>query len=305
MSAGDIGSRGPWSEYRAALDAAGFHPSKRLGQNFLLDENVVRAIVRESGVEPGERVLEIGAGVGFLTRALLDAGTRVLAIEIDRRLYDIVHELLGAQPTLTLIRTDVLAGKHALAPEVQAALPSAGPWSVVSNLPYQVTGPVLAVLEALPNPPRAMTVLVQREVAERIVAAPGSDAWGALSARLQAAYTARILRHVPPQLFWPKPKVESSVVRLEARADAPSIADRAALAAFLRAAFPRRRQVLRRVARDLAPEPGVADAALQAAGLEPTRRVEGLQVVELLALARELRQRGALPASGGEEHSEN
>jgi 16S rRNA (adenine1518-N6/adenine1519-N6)-dimethyltransferase len=294
QGAGPRGRRGPFSEYRALLEAVGFHPSRRLGQNFLLDENVVQAIVREAGVTAGELVLEIGAGIGFLTRALLDAGARVVAVEIDRRLHGIVAEELGAHPSLTLVRADVLAGKHQLAPEVACELPQGGEWRVVSNLPYQVSGPVLAVLEALPNPPCSMTVLVQREVAERIVAAAGSEAWGALSARLQAAYGARILRHVPPQLFWPRPKVDSSVVHLEVRRDAPTRAERAALGSLLRSLFPRRRQVLRRVVGDLAGDRQLAEAALLAAGLDPALRVELLEVQQLLTLARELTLRGAL-----------
>lgn len=280
--------RGPWQHYRARLEAAGFHPSKRLGQNFLLDENVVRAIVRDSGLRAEESVLEVGAGLGFLTRALLETGARVLAVEVDRRLAEIVSEELGHEPRLELVRADVLAAKHRLAPEVLERLPRAGTWRLVSNLPYQVSGPLLAVLEALPWPPASMTVLVQREVAERIAAAPGSDAWGALSARLQAAYGARILRPVPASLFRPRPRVESAVVHLDRRADAPSAPERGELARLLGALFPRRRQVLRRVLGEFLGAAGPAEAALARAGLEPTRRVESLGVGEWLALVRAL-----------------
>lgn len=283
-----FGSRGPWGTYRAALDAAGFHPSRRLGQNFLLDENVVRAIVRDAGVREGQRVLEVGAGVGFLTRALLDAGARVLAVEVDRRLFEIVRGMLGEHPHLTLVRADALASKHELSSEVLRWLPASGEWSVVSNLPYAISGPLLAVLEALPNPPVALTVLVQREVALRIAAAPGTGSWGALSARLQASYSSRVVRAVPAQLFWPRPKVESAVVRLERRPDAPGEGERRALAELSRALFPRRRQVLRRVLGDHLGGPGEAERVLGRAGLDPTRRVETLGVAELRALAEAL-----------------
>ncbi len=282
----DAGPRGPWRDYRAALDEVGFRPSRRLGQNFLLDDNVVRAIVREAGVEPGDLVLEVGPGVGFLTRALLDAGARVVAVEIDRRLFEIVLRLHGAHPALKLLRADVLASKHTLAPEVLAELPASSAWRLVANLPYSISGPFLAALDDLDHPPGTMTVLVQREVAERIAAGAGTSAYGTLSARLQASFVARVGRPVPPHLFWPRPEVESSLVHLVRRPDAPPRAERLALAALLAALFPRRRQVLRRVLGDVLGDKAAALAALEQAGLDPGLRVEAVGPDALLGLSR-------------------
>jgi 16S rRNA A1518/A1519 N6-dimethyltransferase RsmA/KsgA/DIM1 with predicted DNA glycosylase/AP lyase activity len=203
------------------LEALGFRPSKRFGQNFLVDDAMCREVAAASGVGPGDFALEVGVGLGFLTHHLLLRGARVLGVEIDSRLAAVTREWMGDEPNLELCVTDVLDGKHALAADVVERLPANGPWHLVSNLPYAVASPVVALLVRLPNPPRSLTMLVQHEVAERFVARPGDDAWGALSLRLSLSHRGKILRPVPANLFRPRPKVDSSICRLEVDDGAP------------------------------------------------------------------------------------
>lgn len=285
MSATSDEGRGPWAALRAELVAAGFRPSRRLGQNFLLDENLLRAIVRDAGVEPGSRVLEVGPGLGFLTRHLLAAGARVTAVEIDPRLAERTETLFASNPAFDLVRGDILASKHVLAPEVLARLEGVDEWHLVANLPYAVSGPVLAIAAALPIPPRTMTTLVQLELAERIVARPGTNDWGPLSIRLQAAYSGRIVRRVPPDLFWPRPQVDSALLRLD-RLPAPILpADRAALSVLVDRLFQRRRQRLGRVLGEVAGGGPLGRAWAERAGLTGDERAEDLDLVTLQALA--------------------
>lgn len=281
--------RGPWSRFKAALDAAGFHPSRRYGQNFLLDENMVRAIVRDAGVVAGDRVLEVGAGCGFLTHHLAAAGVELVAVEIDRRLWTIASELCAGSGAVRIVRADALAGKHALNPEVRALLPEDGPWHVVANLPYSISAPLLVVLAALANPPVSMTVLVQLEVAERIAAAPGVKAWGPLSIRLQLDHEIELVRRVPPELFWPRPRVDSGLIRLRRRA-LPLVESelRPGLDALVQALFQRRRQALARVLGEHVGDRARGRGMLEELGLDPRRRAETLELAELGALARAL-----------------
>jgi 16S rRNA (adenine1518-N6/adenine1519-N6)-dimethyltransferase len=286
------GRRPPWSEFRAALEAAGFRPSRRLGQNFLLDENLVRAIVRDAGVGPGDFVLEVGPGLGFLSLQLARAGVELVGVEIDERLLALARSLLASEPAAAArvrwIAGDVLAGKHELDARVRAALPASGPWHLVANLPYGVSAPLLIVLAELENPPASMTVLVQLEVAERIVARPGSADWGALSIRLQLDYDAHVVRRVAPQLFWPRPEVESALVRLVARPVRAPAGEREALAALVARLFQRRRQALGRVLSEIVGDRARAQALLAAGAIDPRTRAEDLSLESLRALARSI-----------------
>ena len=285
-----LGPRPPWSVWRERLAAAGFRPSRRLGQNFLVDESACRRIARTAGDLAGVRVLEVGMGLGFLTRHVVAGGAHVLACEIDPRLAELAeaqleHELDGATGTLEVWVGDVLAGKHRLAPELDARLGAEASWRLVSNLPYSVASPLLAVLALHPRPPRSATVLVQQEVAERLCAAPGNRAYGALSVVVQGAFDARLEFEVGPRAFRPRPKVSSAVASLTLRADLQSPARRARLAELARALFTERRKRLRApLARYLAARPGKeggtplerADRLLVAAGIDTEARVEDL-----------------------------
>lgn len=281
-------SRPNWTQLRARLTAAGFRPSRRLGQNFLLDENMVHALVRDAGVEPGSKVLEVGVGCGFLTLPLVEAGAELVAAEIDERVLEFAREIVGESTAVRYFLGDALAGKHRLNPELEALLWREDPWMLVANLPYSVSAPLMAVLAELENPPRAMHALVQLEVAERIAAQHGTSDWGPLSVRLQASYTARVGREVPPGLFWPRPRVSSAVVVLELRPDRPAREDRDQLAALAAGLFQRRRQNVGRVLGDLLGDKPAARELLEAEGVDPGLRAERLPLEAFLALSRSL-----------------
>lgn len=290
---GALGGRRPgWSAFRAALTEAGFRPTKTLGQNFLVDPNAARSIALDAGLATGARVLEIGAGCGFLTLHLAELGLEVLAVEVDARLVAIARRLLAGHGNVRWLHLDALAGKHALAPDLVRALPADGAWHVVANLPYSISGPLLVLLARLPNPPQTFTVLVQEELARRVGAEPGQAEWGALGARLRLGYRAELGRAVGAQLFWPRPRVASRVLRLErdpAAGSAPEPADFDPLVELL--FQQRRKQVLPLLAGALGGRPAAAEL-LTRLGLDPTARAEDLTLGGLCALARSEAWRG-------------
>lgn len=281
-------NRPVWSTFRDALEAVGFRPSKRFGQNFLLDDNMAAAIASDAGVARGTRVLEVGTGCGFLTLHLLERGAEVLSVEVDDRLFGVASELLAERGELTLIHADALAGKHRLAPAVDGALWDEGPWHLVANLPYSIAAPLLVVLARRVHPPASMTALVQREVAEKIAARPGQGDWGAVSARLGAAYRARPGRLVGRELFWPRPRVESRVVHLERLADPMPAAEREAFDRLVETVFGQRRKQVASSLRGLVGGRGAAEEILTRAGIDPSARPETLSVEALRELARAL-----------------
>lgn len=284
------GRRPPWSAFRAELDAAGFRPSKTLGQNFLVDPNAAHSIAADAELGRGARVLEIGAGCGFLSLHLVELGVELLAAELDARLLGVARRLLSGYPNVRWWQGDVLDGKHALAPGLAAQLPGAETWHLVSNLPYSIAAPLLAVLARLPNPPRSMTVLVQEEVAARIAARPGDPEWGALSARLALVFEARKGRTVGAQLFWPRPRVGSRVVHLAFHPlEGLALEEQRPFDALVDALFQhRRKQLLTILAERLGDRP-LAEVMVGEAGLDPRARPETLTAGELLALARSSR----------------
>jgi len=250
------------------VDGHGLRPSRSLGQNFVADPNTVRRIARLAAVGPGDRVVEIGAGLGCLTLALAETGAAVTAVEVDRRLLGVLEGVLAGTGV------DLVAG-DAMHLDWDRRL-GAGPWVLVANLPYNLASPLVAdLLDGVPAVTR-MLVMVQREVGERLVALPGDGAYGALSVKVAYWATGRIVGRVPASVFVPRPRVESVLVALERRSSPavdPTLVGGPDLFALVRSGFAQRRKMLRRA---LAGR--VADGAFVAAGVDPEARAEQLDV---------------------------
>lgn len=254
-----MSERDPFATYRTRMDALGFQPSRRLGQNFLLAPELHRLIADAGQVGPADIALEVGAGLGFLTRELAARAAIVVAVEIDPRLCQLLREDLSGLPDgkkVVLVPGDVLAGKSALAPAVGDAIAQArashpgAALRVVANLPYAVTGPALAALICDLEPiPATMAILIQAEVGERLCAEPGTAAYGSLSVLVQTRYRPRQVRRVGSEVFRPRPNVDSVIVALEAgptgEPDPRAPGERRAFANFVRALFSGRRKKVR------------------------------------------------------------
>lgn len=257
------------------LSDQGLSPSRALGQNFVVDPNTVRRIARLAGVGPGDLVLEIGAGLGSLTLALIETGARVIALEVDRHLIEPLRAVVEDQGARVV---------HADALEVDVeALLGAQRAVVVANLPYNVATPlVVGLLERAPSVERLL-VMVQREVGERLAAGPGDEAYGAVSVKVAYFATAKVVGRVGPDVFLPRPRVESvlvEIVRRPAVAVDPALVDADALFEVVRTAFGQRRKMLRRSLAGWASE-----GVFERAGVDPTRRPEELSLAEFASLA--------------------
>lgn len=254
------------TELAALLAGHGLDPSRALGQNFVVDPNTVRRIARLAGVGPGDHVVEIGAGLGSLTLALAETGASVTAVEIDRHLRPILEGVVAG------LDVRVVAG-DAMALDWNEVLAGAERWSLVANLPYNVATPlVLDLLRDVPAIER-MLVMVQLEAGERLAAAPGTPAYGIPSVKVALRATARIVGRVGPDVFLPRPRVDSALVEVVRRAEPAVEGDLAVVEELVARAFNQRRKMLRR---SLA---GVVDeATFEAAGIDPTDRPERLVV---------------------------
>lgn len=250
---------------------------KSLGQNFLLDLNLTRKIARAAMPWVAPAVVEIGPGPGGLTRALLLEGApKVIAIERDER-------CLAALAPLSVAAAGQLVLHPGDALETDFAALAPPPWQVVANLPYNIATPLILGWLAQPQRVARITVLVQKEVAERLAAPPGGKAYGRLSVAAQWRHSVRLLFDIGPKAFVPAPKVTSTVVELQPRAAPLAEADPAKLERITAAAFNQRRKMLRAALKPLWPD---ADAKLASAGIDPTRRAETLSIPEFCALAR-------------------
>ena len=274
---------------RAALEAGGAAPRKRHGQHFLLDDNLLAAIVRDAGVGPGDPVLEVGPGPGLLTRHLLGAGCRVTAVEIDVAMETVATALLGPPPgddpwPLRWIRADALPGARRLGPELEAVLPEVG--ACVSNLPYGIAGPLLGAFAVHPSGPARSVVMVQRELALRLAAPVGGRDYGPLAVLLALTSRVKVLRKVPPGAFWPPPRVDSAVVAIDRKADAPPPEALAAVERFLALAFHSRRKTLPNSLSEATGEPAAAcSAALGLTENQQKQRPEAFEALQLCDLA--------------------
>ena len=222
------------AEMNQILTAAGVRPNRKLGQNFLIDANFLDWIVRESGAVPGANILEVGPGFGALTERMLAEGATVTAVEFDHRIAEWLRQNLCPKG-LTLIEGDACKVKL-------DEIYSGTDYKMVSNLPYSAGTVVVANLLDSPNPPEEMVIMLQKEVALRLAAEPGTHDYGALSVRVQVLYEATPLRIAPPEMFHPRPEVDSCVIRLKRLPDAPSAAYRKKLSQVVRLAFGQRRK---------------------------------------------------------------
>jgi 16S rRNA (adenine1518-N6/adenine1519-N6)-dimethyltransferase len=268
-------SLGSLPPLREGLAVLGLSAKRSLGQHFLLDLNLTAKIARLAGPLEGVTVIEVGPGPGGLTRALLEAGAQVIAIERDARFRPMLDELAhAAGGRLTLVDAD------ALAVDESALVAPGAPAAVVANLPYNISAPLLIKWLTGPFRPSSMTLMFQKEVAERITARPATPAYGRLAVIAQALTEASIVMTLPARAFTPPPKVDSAVVRFLPRPTRPDDATIAALETVTQAAFGQRRKMLRSSLKPIGGERLCA-----AAGIDARLRAEAVPVGGFLALA--------------------
>jgi len=290
------------SEIRGILREEGLRPQKRFGQNFLIDKNLMGKLLELASVGPGGTVLEVGPGTGSLTEELADRAALVVAVEIDRGLFSILSDRLGGRANVRLILGDVLAGKHEISPAVAAAL--GGKASLVANLPYNTAAPLIcqclidtwrANFGKAPPPGAArpcefdrLTFTVQRELAERFTAGAGEESYGPVSVLISTTARAKPGPAAPAQAFWPRPNVDSRMVRIDFdRAAAAKISDIETLLGAVALAFSQRRKkigsIVRRKNSPFAPER--LSSAMARAGINPDLRPEDIPPGLYVALA--------------------
>ena len=282
------------------LAAAGLRPVSRFGQNFLIDLNLVDLIAKSAELKKTDVVLEIGTGVGSLTTRLSDQAGAVLTVEIDNNLHRLASEELAGRPNVRLIHGDALRNKNSLRSDLMEqildAISRIGPearFLLVANLPYNVATPIISNLLHETPAPDAMVVTIQKELADRIIAEPGTKDYGALSVWIQSVCQAEIVRVLSPKVFWPRPKVHSAILRLETLPEARSeFKDLKHFHQTVRALFFHRRKFLRSVVasamKQSLSKPQV-DEVLQSLGYDETSRAEQLTVKQIQKLAEALR----------------
>ena len=267
-------------EVRSIADRWGIRPTKQWGQNFVVDANTVRRIVRLAGLQPGDVVLEVGPGVGSLTLGLLAAGTHVVAVEIDPVLAEALPDTVARLQPESIDRLTVLAADALRIHELPRS-----PDALVANLPYNVSVPVvLHLLETFPSLTTGL-VMVQAEVADRLVAAPGSRTYGVPSVKLAWFARAERAGSVPASVFWPVPRVESGLVAFTRHDPPSSTASRTEVFAVIDAAFAQRRKTLRAALAGWAGSAADAERVLIAAGVDPGARGESLDVTAFARIA--------------------
>lgn len=274
----------------------GIHPSKALGQHFVVDPNTIRRLVRLAEVGGSDHVLEVGAGLGTLTLGLAGASASVTAVEIDRGVLPALEEVVGGLPNVRVVGGDAMAldwgpllggaggtGDAGGAGEASPVSPAS--WKMVSNLPYNIATPLLAtMLEGVPQI-RDFVVMVQREAGERLVAGPGSKIYGAVSVLVALHAEAAFLGSVPRTVFWPQPGVDSVVVRMTRR-PAPVTVDAEPLMRVVRASFAHRRKTLRNaLSTALGRDVAAVEQALRTAQVDPGARAEVLSLEDFARIA--------------------
>ena len=270
----------------AILQKYNFRFQKKFGQNFLIDSRVLDKIIQAADITPEDFVLEIGPGIGTMTQYLCEHARAVTAVEIDRNLIPILEETLGGYHNAEIICQDILKMDLARLAEEKN---SGSPIKVVANLPYYITTPIIMGLFESHMPVESVTVMVQKEVAERMQAAPGSKDYGAMSLAVQYYSLPEIVANVPPHSFIPRPKVGSCVIRLAKRPTPPlPVEDEKLLFSMIRASFQQRRKTLAnglQNAPDLSISKELAIRTLESLGLNPNIRGEALSLEQFITLS--------------------
>ncbi|GIW93731.1 MAG: ribosomal RNA small subunit methyltransferase A [Pirellulaceae bacterium] len=283
---------------RQRFEEVGLRPDTRQGQNFLIDLNLLDVLVRAAELTPQDVVLEVGTGTGSLTARLAAQAGWVVTVEIDRNLCQLAREHLGPAANVTFLQQDALKSKHVIAPELlehvqdrMSGIPGAR-FKLVANLPYHIATPLITNLLETPLVPERFVVTIQREVADRLTARPSSKDYGSLSVWVQSQCTVRVLRELPPDVFWPRPKVSSSIVQIIPQAELrQAIADPGYFHKFVRTVFLHRRKLLRgtlaQMYDDLSKEQ--VQQILESQGLAADVRAEQLTWQQLLELSEKFR----------------
>ncbi|MCH2138662.1 MAG: 16S rRNA (adenine(1518)-N(6)/adenine(1519)-N(6))-dimethyltransferase RsmA [Phycisphaerales bacterium] len=258
-------------DIKALLAARGLRPRHRFGQNFLIDDTKVQSLLDASGVGQGDLVLEVGPGTGVLTEALLDRGADVVTCELDRDLTALVRDRLGDR--VHVIEGDCLGVGRTVSADIANVLGDR-PFTLVANLPYDAASPLMASLAMHWPTCRGQFVTIQKEVADRLTAEPGTKAWGPLGVLVRRTCDVRRVAVLPPGCFWPQPKVHSAMVGITPRGDWPGDAD--AFAAFVKQLFAARRKQLGSM---------LEGAVVTSVGIDPKRRADTLTLEELELLA--------------------
>lgn len=277
----------------------GIHPRGKLGQNFLIDLNLLRLLHDSAQLEPNDVVLEVGTGTGSLTGLMSKSAGRVITVEVDQVMHQLAKEELQDRDNVTFIYADILQNKNRLNPEVLDAVRTAlaevpdSRFKLAANLPYSIATPLMSNLLLTDIPPHSMTVTIQKELAERITAKPSTKDYSSLSLWMQSQCRCRIVRNMPPSVFWPRPKVDSAIIqviydpRLRKR-----IPDLTFFHEFSRAIFFHRRKFLRSVLvsmlKDKLDKPAV-DAVMTTMGFNDQTRAETLRIETLLKLCETIR----------------
>ena len=270
----------------------GFRHSKSLGQNFLSDIHIIEDIVDGSDIEPEDLVIEIGPGMGVLTAAAAERAGKVIAVEIDKKLIPILKETLAEYDNVEIINADIM--KTDLTEIVEANRPAdGGKVRVIGNLPYYITTPIIMKLLEERVPADSITIMMQKEVADRIKAGPGGKDYGALTVAVGFYCTITHVADAPKEVFVPRPKVDSTVIRLDLRKECPvDLIDQKIFFETVKGGFGQRRKTLLNSLTGVRglPKPEIADA-LDAAGIDPKRRAETLSLDEFAAVANEIARR--------------
>lgn len=274
-------------QIQALLADAGSSPRHRFGQNFMIDGNLVRLVADAGAMQPGDVVIEVGPGTGTLTEELLARGADVVAVEIDRDLAALLRARHGENPKLAVIEGDALAGKHeinrGLAARIASARGEGRPVKLVANLPYNIASPL--VIELLIAGVDLLVFTVQKEVADRLRAREDSDDYGPLTVMAQLLANVEVLRTLPPQAFWPAPKIDSALVRMtrvdQLGADAPAVGR------FVQKLFAARRKTLRKALAQMGLD---GESLLASLGIDAQLRPERLTPRQCLELFRRAQQ---------------